>query len=68
MRKDTNKVYFFKLMLLLSFNTILAERYNKRGDVYKEALAYGIADKTYGSNYAMGSTSGIDLLYDLEEQ
>ena len=36
--------------------------------MYKEALAYGIADKTYGSNYVMGSTSGIDLLYDLEEQ
>jgi tetratricopeptide (TPR) repeat protein len=44
------------------FNNILAPRYNKQGDVYKEALAYGTADNTYGSNYVMGSTSGIDFL------
>jgi hypothetical protein len=54
---DTWKQFYRNL-----FNNILAPRYNKQGDVYKEALAYGAADNTYSSNYVMGSSSGIDFL------
>lgn len=44
------------------FNSILAPRYHKQGDFYKEALAYGSADNMYGGNYTLGSNSGIDFL------
>jgi hypothetical protein len=44
------------------FNTILAPRYKKQGDVYKETLAYGAADKIYNNFYAFGENGGIDFL------
>jgi hypothetical protein len=43
-------------------NNVIAPRYKKQGDVYKEALAYGAADNTYGNNYVMGGSGGIDFL------
>lgn len=54
---DTWKQFYRNL-----FNNILAPRYSKQGDVYKEALAYGAADNTYGNNYVMGGSGGIDFL------
>jgi hypothetical protein len=42
------------------FNNIIAPLYHKQGDFYKEALAYGAADKIYTATYGWGD--GIDFL------
>jgi hypothetical protein len=44
------------------FNNIIAPLYHKQGDFYKEALAYGAADKMYGGNYISSEDGGVDFL------
>jgi hypothetical protein len=43
------------------FNEIIAPMYRKQGDVYKETLAYGAADKMYTSSM-WGNNGGVDFL------
>lgn len=44
------------------FNDVLAPRYNKQGDIYKEALCYGAADNI-AAGFSFENKGGIEYLH-----